>query len=180
MHAGFTSGSSPAPTTRRVINLTRLAGGSAGGAVPSQWMSSAPATADPATHGDPATRVAGEFVYHDKAGPATVSVIQHDRRDRMTRAARAWAGCWGAAIAAVFLPVLHFVLVPALVVGGPLYAMVMMREKVTVLGAEGACPVCGAPQAPKLKTGASDQLAFRCESCRRALGLRLPPELLAN
>lgn len=147
-------------------------------------MSSAPATAPStapsAPPGDAATRVAGEFVYHDKAGPATVKVIQHDPRDRMSRAAKAWAGCWGAAIVAVFLPVLHFILVPALVVGGPLYAMVMMREKVTVLGAEGACPACGAPQSPKLKTGASDQMGFRCESCRRALGLKLPPELLAK
>jgi predicted RNA-binding Zn-ribbon protein involved in translation (DUF1610 family) len=107
-------------------------------------------------------------------------VRQHSRPDRLRRAARAWAGCWGAAIVAVFLPVLHFVLVPSLLVGGPLYAMVMMRERVTVLGADGACPACGAEQHPRMKTGASDRMEFRCESCRRALGLKLPPELLAK
>jgi len=125
-------------------------------------------------------RVPGEFVYHDRTGPATVSVRQHSRPDRLRRAARAWAGCWGAAIVAVFLPVLHFVLVPSLLVGGPLYAMVMMRERVTVLGADGACPACGAEQHPRMKTGASDRMEFRCESCRRALALKLPPELLAK
>jgi hypothetical protein len=122
--------------------------------------------------------VAAEFVYHDRVGPATVSIRQHSRPDRLRRAARAWAGCWGAAVAAVFLPVLHFILVPSLIVGGPLYAMLMMRERVTVLGAEGNCPACGAEQHPKLKAGASDRMEFRCESCRRALALRLPPELL--
>jgi len=65
-----------------------------------------------------------------------------------------------------------------LLVGGPLYAMVMMREKVTVLGADGNCPACGAAQHPRLKSGASATMGFRCESCRRALELRLPPELL--
>jgi len=152
-------------------------------------MSSVHSTLEPAPPQAPApqagppsngTPVAGAFVYFEQSAPATVRVNRHDRRDRMSRAAKAWAGCWGAAIVAVFLPVLHFVLVPALILGGPLYAMVMMRERVTVLGAEGPCPACGAPQAPKLKAGASDTMEFRCEACRRALKLQLPPELLAN
>jgi len=57
---------------------------------------------------------------------------------------------------------------------------VMMREKVTVLGADGNCPACGTPQHPRPRTGASDRMEFRCESCRRALLLKLPPELLAK
>ena len=124
--------------------------------------------------------VAARFVYHDRSGPATVNVRQHGRQDRLHRAARAWAGCWGAAIAAVFLPVLHFFLVPALLVSGPLYAMVMMRERVTVLGADGDCPACGAAQHPRLKAGASERMEFRCVACRRALRLQLPPELLTK
>jgi hypothetical protein len=135
----------------------------------------APENTAPANDGE---RVPAEFAYHDKIGPAVVSVRQHGKPDRLRRAAKAWAGCWGGAIVAVFLPVLHFILVPALLVGGPLYAMVMMREKVTVLGADGDCPACGATQHPQLKTGASATMAFRCESCRRALELRLPRELL--
>jgi hypothetical protein len=147
-------------------------------------MDTAPSIAEPRTAPEPlapgAERIAAEFVYFEKAAPAVVIVRQHSRPDRLRRAARAWAGCWGAAIVAVFLPVLHFVLVPSLIVAGPLYAMVMMRERVTVLGADGDCPACGAPQHPKLKAGAGDRMEFRCESCRRALSLRLPPELLKN
>ena len=141
-------------------------------------MDHARSTAESSPTASAGERVAAQFVYHDRSGPATVSVRQHGRPERIRRAARAWAGCWGAAIAAVFLPVLHFVLVPALLVGGPLYAMVMMRERITVLGADGDCPACGAPQHPRLKAGASERMEFRCEACRRALLLRLPPELL--
>src|SRR5690242_12893701 len=142
-------------------------------------MESVRSTPEAAPPADAGEKLPAEFAYHDKVGPATVNVRQHGKPDRLKRAAKAWAGCWGAAIVAVFLPVLHFILVPSLLVGGPLYAMVMMREKVTVLGADGNCPACGAAQHPKLKTGASATMAFRCESCRRALELRLPPELLS-
>jgi len=141
-------------------------------------MAPARSTSEPAAAAVAGERVAAEFAYHDKVVPATANVQQHGRPDRLRRAARAWAGCWGAAIVAVFLPVLHFILVPSLLVGGPLYAMVMMREKVTVLGADGNCPACGVAQHPRLKSGASATMGFRCESCRRALELRLPPELL--
>ena len=141
-------------------------------------MESVRSAPEPAATADAGERLPAEFAYHDKVGPAMVNVVQHGKPDRLRRAAKAWAGCWGAAIVAVFLPVLHFILVPSLLVGGPLYAMVMMREKVTVLGADGNCPACGAAQHPKLKAGASATMAFRCESCRRALELRLPRELL--
>jgi hypothetical protein len=40
--------------------------------------------------------------------------------------------------------------------------------------------MCGVVQHPRLKAGASERMEFRCESCRRALALRLPPELLAK
>jgi hypothetical protein len=143
-------------------------------------MDTARSTADPTPLAAGVERVPAEFAYHDRMAPATVSIRQHSRPERLRRAARAWAGCWGAAIVAVFLPVLHFVLVPALLAGGPLYAMVMMRERVTVLGADGDCPACGAAQHPKLKAGASASMDFRCEGCRRALLLKLPAELLAK
>jgi hypothetical protein len=142
-------------------------------------MEPARSTPETAPAADGSEQLPAEFAYFEKVVPAVVRVRQHGKPDRLRRAAKAWAGCWGAAIVAVFLPVLHFILVPSLLVGGPLYAMVMMREKVTVLGADGNCPACGAAQHPRPKAGASATMPFRCESCRRALELRLPAELLA-
>jgi len=143
-------------------------------------MNTALSSPEPTTPHPHDSLVAAEFVYHDKSAPASARVVEHAGRDRAMRAARAWAGCWGAAIAAVFLPVLHFVLVPALLLSGPLAAMARWREKVTVLGAEGACPACGARQSPKLKAAAGEAMGFRCEACRRALVLKLPARLLAS
>jgi hypothetical protein len=126
------------------------------------------------------SQVSAEFVYHDRVAPAAVSLVEHGKRDRVLRAIRALAACWGAAIAAVFVPVLHFVLVPALLLGGPLFAMARWRERVTVMGADGNCPACGTPQHPRPRAAAAEHMGFRCEGCRRALELRLPSELLAR
>src|SRR5262249_33361169 len=126
------------------------------------------------------SRVAAEFVYHHRASAADLSIAEHGSRDRALRAVRAWVGCWAAAVAAVFIPVLHFVLVPALLLSGPLVALARWREHVTILGADGPCPACGATQHPRPRSTASEHMGFRCESCRRALQLRLPPELLAK
>jgi hypothetical protein len=124
-------------------------------------------------------REAAELVHHDRAAPATVGVEGHGRRDRVRRALLALAACWGAAIGAVFLPVLHFVLVPALLLAGPVVAFARLRQKLTLLDVDGACPACGFPVHEPLRADAGARIEIRCEGCRRALALRLPAHLLA-
>lgn len=119
-----------------------------------------------------------ELVHHDRSAGATVRVRGHGRRDRARRALVALAGCWGAAIAAVFLPVLHFVLVPALLVAGPLAAWSQLRERLTILDVEGPCPACGAAIREAVGSDARTPIALRCGGCRRALSVRLPRHLL--
>lgn len=121
---------------------------------------------------------AAELVYHDKATTADLRVQGHGKRDRVRRAAAAWAGCWGAAIAAVFLPVLHFVLVPLLLIAGPLMALSQLTNRVTVLEVEGPCPACGARVHETPRRDARTPIDLRCTSCRRALTVRLPAHLL--
>ena len=72
---------------------------------------------------------------------------------------------------AVFLPVLHFVLVPLLLLGGPVLAFHKLHEAMTLLAASGACPACAAPQAQLLDSAARERLVLRCEACGRALEL---------
>ncbi len=120
----------------------------------------------------------GELVHHDQVSPATVRVLGHGRRDRARRALLALAGCWGAAIGAVFLPLLHFILVPALVLAGPLMAWSRMRQRLTILDVEGSCPACGVPLREPLGGDVDSRLELRCEACRRALTVRLSAELL--
>ncbi len=111
---------------------------------------------------------------------STVAVTLRRRgpRDRLVAVARTWAIAWAAAIAAVFLPVLHFILVPALLIGGPLYALAQFKEHTTLMGGSGPCPACGAKVTLTQKRRAEERLAVRCESCGRRLVLHLAPEQL--
>lgn len=111
---------------------------------------------------------------------AVVNLRRRGRRDRLAAVARTWAISWLAAVAAVFLPVLHFILVPALLIGGPLYALSMRDEHTTLLRASGACPACGVPVAHAQARRATATVALRCDGCGRALELAIDPAVLAD
>jgi hypothetical protein len=74
---------------------------------------------------------------------ATVIVAPLSLGRRVTRALGAVAGCWGAAVIAVFVPVAHFLLVPALAVAGVIWAILRFREHEQVVRIHGTCPRCG-------------------------------------
>jgi len=129
---------------------------------------------DPAEAG--VTEQAGTFTYHDRTPTlATARVRVRDRRARVVRAVKTLAAGWGLAVAAVFLPVLHFVLVPALLIGGPVFALMRLGEARSLLTAAGACPACGAGQSFTLREAWRERTPLRCEACGRAIELRLPP-----
>lgn len=111
---------------------------------------------------------------------AVVRLRRRDRRERLLAVARTWAICWLAAVAAVFLPVLHFVLVPALVIGGPIYALAQRHEHTTLLEARGTCPACGAAVAYAQRRRAVAIVRLRCDACGRPLELATDPALLAE
>jgi hypothetical protein len=101
--------------------------------------------------------------------PATITVRLHDRAARMRRAALAWLACWGCAVPALFLPGLHFVLVPLLVLGGPWLALTRMAEREQALRVHGRCPACGAARDEALRSALRPGMTLRCDDCRRAI-----------
>jgi hypothetical protein len=62
---------------------------------------------------------------------------------RLGRALRALGVCWMFAVIAVLVPILHWVLVPALVLLGPIVAARAFAHERQVCAGGGACPVCG-------------------------------------
>ncbi len=112
--------------------------------------------------------------------PAVLEVQVRDAGQRARRALLTLLAGWGLAIAAVFLPVLHFVLVPALLLGSPLLAFHRLRERVTLAWVSGVCPGCGAAQRQRLGVRAATGLEFRCDHCRRAIGVIVPAELIGR
>jgi len=132
----------------------------------------------------PGTRVfeAPALVKYSGKDPAAavVTLRRRSRRSRMAAVARTWAISWLAAIAAVFLPVLHFILVPALLIGGPLYALSMRKEHTTLMRATGACPACGAAITLTQPRRAMESCAFRCDGCGRSLELAIERDVVAD
>src|SRR5689334_8218551 len=119
-----------------------------------------------------------ELVHNDRAAPAKVHVLGHDRADRARRAVLGLGACWGAAILAIFIPLLHFILVPSLIVAGPLVALSQLKQRVTILDIDGPCPCCGGPIHEKIDGDSRMRMELRCDSCRRALSVRLPQRLV--
>jgi len=118
-----------------------------------------------------------QLAYPDLApAPASVRVLRRDAGARTTRALRTLGACWGLAVAAVFLPLLHFVLVPGLLVLGPVLAWSRLHEAHSLLRAEGPCPACAVPQRFKLGQRWRERTLVRCEACGRSLELQLPAE----
>lgn len=72
-----------------------------------------------------------------------VRIERWTRQQRLLRAARTLLACWGLAVLSVLVPVAHFVLVPALLLAGPIAAFVVARQPSAIIGGQGPCPACG-------------------------------------
>jgi len=107
------------------------------------------------------------------ARPAVVTVETLGAGDRMWRAARALLVCWALAFAAVFLPVLHFVLVPSLLLAGPVLAVWTLRQGQRVRQVDGVCPRCGVRQAFRPGGAVRRERTVDCPGCRTQLTLIL-------
>lgn len=107
-------------------------------------------------------------------GPQQESVSGVVRRqrwsesERLKRALTFGAICWGVGGIAVFLPIIHFVLVPLAALAGPIVAWALWRQSARLCGGTGTCPCCHAPLeiSPAADRWPLDEL---CTQCRRAL-----------
>ena len=108
--------------------------------------------------------------YHGPPTPATLLVARFDRPARVRRAVTALAGCWGAMVVCVFIPIAHFVLVPSLFVAGIWQFFRRMKAAEQVRGAHGRCPDCDTEQDFELGSRRFPQ-SVTCGSCHRGLTL---------
>ena len=100
--------------------------------------------------------------------PGEVRVQRWDKKDRTARSARAWVVCWVAAIGAIFIPVLHFFLVPTLLLAGPVSAFFIAGQENVILGGEGTCPVCHA-FLPLTRNALQFPISDICPACQAPL-----------
>jgi len=120
--------------------------------------------------------VTASFRYHGMpATPAQLEVRHWDPSQRFMRAFQGLGMCWLAAVLAVLLPVLHWVLVPSLLIGGPVFAFMRYRERMTVLAARGPCPACGVEMSFALGQASRRRMMLRCDHCGRGITLEVAP-----
>lgn len=93
-------------------------------------------------------------------------------RRRLARAATVFAAGLVAALIALPIPLVHFVLVPGALLGGIALGAARLRHREVFELAEGACPCCGAVQRLGL-AGRVFRLprTVHCSACHRSLEL---------
>lgn len=112
--------------------------------------------------------------YSEQATSGTVEVLRLDSGDRTRRALRHLALCWGGAVASVFIPVAHLLLVPGFFAAGIVLLAGDLRTSELVKEARGTCPDCGKAQTLDLTGRWKGGGEVACRYCHRML--RLEPE----
>lgn len=102
----------------------------------------------------------------DKNIPIQLTVKEWSSGERLKRALKLLAKSWGVALAAVFIPLLHFFLVPLFVLGGLIGAALVYGAEKSLEKGEGTCPSCGAPVSVAKRWNLVFPFAFHCENCQ--------------
>lgn len=102
----------------------------------------------------------------------TLELIEWNEGERKARALKWGALCFGAGVVCVIFPLVHFVLVPGLILFSPFLAMMFYKQASWVKGGEGPCPNCG--QTVKIGAG-KPQFPMRdlCTACRSEVRVEL-------
>jgi hypothetical protein len=106
--------------------------------------------------------------YTEKSAPGTVRLKIWTSKERTARSFKFWGMCWVIAICCVPLPIIHFTVLPLLLIAGPIGAWLISTQGQQILGGEGVCPDCGQflPIAPGVDSWPLKDL---CTRCQRAL-----------
>jgi|SRR3990167_4819381 len=111
---------------------------------------------------------------HEKLSPTSgeVTICHYDKRQRLVRMLKGWGLVWLSAIVSVAIPVAHFVLVPLLLIAGPIVAVRQWRQTSRITNGRGICPNC--QSTTEIATGPNQwPIEDICRHCRRFLKIEL-------
>ena len=81
--------------------------------------------------------------YENKATQTgSVELSYWSKAEQMKKSILSWVSCWILAIVSIFLPGLHFVLVPTFLVLGPALFFYFSRQQAMIISGKGKCPHC--------------------------------------
>lgn len=114
-------------------------------------------------------------IFGAEPSPVFVTVTRPSPGQRLARAARGAGIFWAVAAGCVFLPVLHFVLVPTFLLVGGVAGMRHLRDMEVVARVHGACPRCGHEQDFAAGNRLTPTWSLDCPTCHNTLTLTLRP-----
>lgn len=109
----------------------------------------------------------------DPVSSGELQIQEWSARERLQRALKWGGGCWGLAVASVFVPLAHFVLVPGLLLSGPFVALVVYSKESVILGGQGTCPHCRATL-PIVRGTPKFPLRDLCTQCQSSVLIEAP------
>ncbi|MBK7857526.1 MAG: hypothetical protein IPJ65_02650 [Archangiaceae bacterium] len=92
--------------------------------------------------------------------------------ERVRRGALGMALCWVGAGISIFMPILHFVLVPGLIVAGPIFGALQLSEKMRLRKIKGSCPRCKVEREYQLSLRFNGPRSFTCDGCGNLIELQ--------
>jgi hypothetical protein len=104
--------------------------------------------------------------------PARAEIAVLTPAERLKRAGLAFGALFAVALIALPIPLVHFVLVPAALVGAVALAAVRLRQPEIFCSVEGSCPLCGAEQRFPVLGRFRLPRTLHCAECQRELELR--------
>jgi len=102
---------------------------------------------------------------------ARATVVIQTPGQRFARTAAGLGVCWGLALAGLFIPVAHFILVPTFVSAGIVVAILRAREDRRLLKVVGVCPRCGVSQEFSAGGRFQSEKSLDCPKCHTRLTL---------
>ena len=103
----------------------------------------------------------------------SVTVVHPSSGRRAARALKAGGVFWAVAAGCVFLPGLHFVLVPGFLLAGVVISFRHLRDQEVVSRVHGPCPRCGLEQDFAAGNGLTPSWELDCPACHNHLTLTL-------
>ncbi len=110
-------------------------------------------------------------VFGAPPAPVSVSLIPLTLGRRAGRAASVLAVAWLLGVLSVAIPVAHLVLVPGLLLGGPVLAYLRFRATEVVTRVHGTCPRCGVAQDFEPPGSWGRAMTIDCPRCHSRLAL---------
>ncbi|HMB37199.1 MAG TPA: hypothetical protein VKV41_24345 [Methylomirabilota bacterium] len=121
-------------------------------------------------------RPASLTIFGASPSPAVVTVTTASPGQRFVRAGRSAGVLWAFAVGFVFVPGLHFVLVPTFLILGAVAGLRQLRGTEVVSGVHGTCPRCGREQDFTAGNRLTPSWRLDCPACHNTLTLTLEAE----